>query len=123
MEKIKDFTDLRIWQQAHKLMLEIYKLGAKLPREEKFNLIDQLKRASLSVPTNIAEAFGRFHFTDSNHFLLNARGSAYEVRSLLMAVRDIQGKNIINFDSLDHDYQELIKGINALIKSRKGSNG
>jgi hypothetical protein len=57
--KITNFTDLKTWQEAHKLALLVYKFTVKFPAEEKFGLINQMKRAAVSVPSNIAEGFSR----------------------------------------------------------------
>ncbi len=58
--KIKNFTDLNAWKESHKLVLEIYKVTKNFPKEEIFGLSSQIKRAAISVTSNIAEGFGRF---------------------------------------------------------------
>jgi len=117
----KSFRELKIWQLAHELMLGIYKLTENFPSSEKYNLTQQLRRAALSVPTNIAEAHGRFHYADSNNFLINARGSAQEVRSLLSACKDLQKIGLPEelFSQLDQKYEGLVKGINAFINANR----
>jgi len=62
--KIKNFTDLFVWQKGHKLVLNIYKITEKFPKEEKYGLSDQIKRASVSITSNIAEGFGRDGIND-----------------------------------------------------------
>jgi four helix bundle protein len=57
--KVKSFEDLTVWQEAHRLTLEAYKLTAKFPGVEKYGIVSQLRRSSLAVPANIAEGFGR----------------------------------------------------------------
>jgi four helix bundle protein len=57
--KVKSFEDLTVWQEAHRLTLEVYKLTAKFPGSEKYGVVSQLRRCSSSVPANIAEGFGR----------------------------------------------------------------
>ena len=112
-----DFRQLNIWKKAHKLMLKVYQLTASFPKEETFNLISQLRRASLSVPANIAEAHGRYHYAETIHFLYNARGSAEEVRSLLIAARDLKFISKDEYKYLETEYEGLIKGINSFIKT------
>lgn len=112
-----DFKKLKIWQLSHELMLRIYEVTSKFPKEELYNLISQLRRAALSVPANIAEAQGRYHYAESIHFLYNARGSAEEVRSLLNAAFDLSFISKNDYNSLEKDYSGLIKGINSFIKS------
>ena len=61
---IQNFEDLEIWQKSQELCIAIYKLSTKFPKEEIYGLISQIRRAALSVPTNIAEGYGRRHFLD-----------------------------------------------------------
>lgn len=112
-----DFKQLKIWKESHKLMLKIYEVTSKFPKEEVYNLISQLSRAALSVPANIAEAQGRYHYAGTIHFLYNARGFAEEVRSLLNAAIDLSFINTNEYNNLEKDYSGLIKGINSFIKS------
>jgi four helix bundle protein len=77
--KIQKFEDLRIWQESHKLTIEVYKLTSKFPEEEAFGLISQLRRCSSSVPANIVEGFYRDTTKELVKFPFNARGSAGEV--------------------------------------------
>jgi len=96
-------------------MLEIYQATVKFPSRETYSLTDQTRRAALSVPANIAEAHGRKHYLNKAKFLLNARGSAEEARSHLMAARDLEYVSIKDFGKLNEDYIYLIKQINAFI--------
>ena len=114
-----DFKELKIWQQSHKLMLKVYEITARFPKEEAYNLTSQLRRAALSVPANIAEAQGRYHYAETIHFLYNARGSAEEVRSLLTAAQDLSFIDKKVYQELEADYLGLVKGINSFIKSLK----
>ena len=79
--RVKKFEDLEVWQLGERLVLLAYKLTGSFPEEEKYGLSSQIRRAAISVPANIAEAFGRYHYRDRLQFLLNARGSLYELRS------------------------------------------
>jgi four helix bundle protein len=65
---IKRFEDLKIWQKAHSLALEIYKISYRFPEEEKFGLVSQIRRSSLSIGANIAEGYGRYHKAEYIHF-------------------------------------------------------
>src|SRR3989344_2879905 len=113
----EDFKSLNIWKKSHKLMLKVYKITSAFPKEETYNLISQLRRAALSVPANIAEAHGRYHYAETIHFLYNARGSAEEVRSLLIAARDLKFISKDEYKYLETEYEGLIKGINSFIKT------
>ena len=112
-----DFRQLNIWKESHKLMLIVYEITSSFPKDETYNLISQLRRAALSIPTNIAEASGRYHYAETIHFLYNARGSAEEVRSLLKAALDLSFIGRRDYDKLEKSYEGLIKGINSFIKS------
>ena len=89
MGKIKKFEDLDVWQMGRKLTVNIYEITSHFPKEEVYGITSQVKRASLSVPANIAEGFGRFHFMDKAKFYLNARGSLYELKSHLLIAKEL----------------------------------
>ncbi len=90
MAKIEKFTDLDAWKVNHQIVLTIYKMTSSFPREEKFGIIDQLRRAASSVTANIAEGFGRFHYQDKNRFYYQARGSQSEVMNFLILAKDLE---------------------------------
>ena len=89
MEHIKDFKDLILWQRAMDLVVEVYQLVKKLPKkEELFALSDQIRRAAISIPSNIAEGQGRNSPKEFVHFLSIAKGSKAELETqLLLCVR------------------------------------
>jgi four helix bundle protein len=86
---IKVFTDIHAWQQAHKLALCIYKVTKVFPREELFGLTHQLRRAAISVGSNIAEGFGRRSYKEKLQFYYISKGSINEIKSQLFISRDI----------------------------------
>ena len=118
-DKIKRFEDLRIWQEGHRLVSEIYKLVRKFPKEEKFILISQLLRASISIPANIVEGFYRNTTKELIQFLYTFRGSAGEVIYYLMLSKDLNYISEYDYKRLRNDYELLAKSINALINSLK----
>ena len=81
--KIKTFKDLETWKQAHKLVLVIYKLTKTFPKEEKYSLTDQIRRAVVSISSNIAEGFARDSKKDKIRFYSIALGSLIEVQNQL----------------------------------------
>ncbi len=83
------FTELKVWQRGHSLVLEIYKLSAGFPQDEKFGLTSQLRRAALSVPTNVAEGSKRRSNQEYARFLNVAEASLAETEYLLMVGRDL----------------------------------
>jgi four helix bundle protein len=86
---MQHYSKLRVWQRSHKLVLELYKQSQIFPASEKYGLASQLRRAALSVPTNIAEGAKRATSRDYAHFLNIAEGSLSETEYLLMVCRDL----------------------------------
>src|SRR2546425_8063198 len=82
------FEELEIWKEVRKLRREIYALSKRLPPEERYVLLPQLRRAALSVTNNIAEGHGRFHYQENAQFLRLARGSLEEVLDDLTLCED-----------------------------------
>ena len=78
---IRTFRDLIVWQKAMEVVKEIYKLSANLPGEEKYVLTPQLRRAAISIPSNIAEGYGRNSTKDYKRFLQISMGSVYELQT------------------------------------------
>jgi four helix bundle protein len=83
------FTELKVWQRSHALVLQVYRLTKSFPPEERYGLTSQLRRAALSVPTNIAEGSKRQTNTEYARFLNIAEGSLAETEYLLMVSRDL----------------------------------
>jgi four helix bundle protein len=83
------YTDLKVWQRSHDLVLRIYPLTKGLPTDERFGLQSQLRRAAVSVPTNIAEGSKRRRPQDYAHFLNMAEASLAEVDYLLLLAQDL----------------------------------
>ncbi|MDB5011969.1 MAG: ribosomal protein [Daejeonella sp.] len=112
-----NFKDLRVWQKSMDLTTDIYKLLACFPIDEKFGLISQLKRAAVSVPSNIAEGAGRNSNKEFSHFLSISLGSLFELETQLIISNNL---NLINSDSLseiNNKISELQKMIFSLKKS------
>ena len=83
MAAIKSYRELEIWQLSMELAEDIYKVLKTFPREELYGLSDQIRRAAVSVPSNIAEGFGRDSNNDFAHFVSIAKGSLFEVSTQL----------------------------------------
>lgn len=73
--EIKSFTDLDAWKVNYELVLKIYQVTKSFPKDERFGIVDQLRRAVSSITANIAEGWGRFHYADRIKFYYQARGS------------------------------------------------
>ena len=86
---IKTFTDLIVWQKGHALVLEIYKITSFFPKEELYGLTSQIKRAIISVTSNIAEGFVRYSKKEKVQFYYVSLGSITEVQNHLIIARDL----------------------------------
>jgi len=113
MGEVRSFTDLRTWQESHKLTLEVYKLTKSWPKEEQYGLTSQIRRAAASVPSNIAEGMGRKSSKDFTRFLITARGSVQEVLYQLILARDLNYLSVESYEILSSRYNGLAAGINA----------
>ena len=119
MNMIKDFKDLIVWQKAMELVAEVYILVKKLPKEELFALSDQMRRAAISIPSNIAEGQGRNSSKEYVRFLAFAKGSKAELETQLLLCVKINYLNILEIETAINLIHEIGKMINALQKSLK----
>jgi four helix bundle protein len=123
-EKNKGFTkieDMIAWQRAKALTIEIYKLTNEPLFSKDFGLKDQIRRAAVSVPSNIAEGFGRGGTNEFINFLSIAKGSLYEVKTQLIIAQELNLVDIQNKDKLILHIEELTGLIAGLIKYLKNT--
>lgn len=114
--KITSFTDLKVWQGGHQLVLGIYKTTQNFPKEELFGLTSQFRRVAVSFTSNIAEGFGRFSFKEKAQFYSIALGSLREIQNQLLVARDLDYMTNENFKQLAEQMVQLSKMTNALVK-------
>lgn len=98
--KIRDFTDLNSWKNAHSLVLQVYTLTRKFPDSERFGLTSQIQRASISITSNIAEGFGRQTYREKVQFYFQTHGSLTEVKNQLILAKDLKYINQTDFDKI-----------------------
>lgn len=110
---------LEVWEKAHALVLEAYKVTSDFPATERYGLIDQIRRASYSVPANIVEGQSRNTTKEYLSFLYNARGSVEEVRYFLLLSKELGYMHENIAKQLESKYETVSKMINGLIKSLK----
>ena len=91
--KTKSFKDLIVWQKAYKLVLEIYNITKDFPKDEIYGLTQQIRRAAISIPSNIAEGYGRQHRGEYKQFLSIAYGSLCELETQHLLTIDLQYAN------------------------------
>ncbi len=113
------WKDLKVLQKAHDLVLEIYNLTSTFPNTERYALVDQIRRASYSIPANIVEGQSRNTTKESLSFLYNARGSIEEVRYFLLLSKDLGYINNGSYQKFETSYEAVSKMLNGLLKSLK----
>ena len=116
------YKDLDVFKRSYKLALQIHQFSLKLPRELQYDLADQIRRASRSIPANIAEGYSRNKsFKDEINFLNNALGSNEEVIFNLKFLKDSNLISEKDFQSLYEEYTICGKQLNKLIKSLRNN--
>ena len=114
---MKDFKQLKVWEKAHQLALAIYKATAQFPKEELYGLTSQIRRASMSIPTNIAEGCGRNTDAEFARFLQIAMGSASETEYELILAHDLEFLAKDHYENLQTQVEEVKKMLSSLIKT------
>ena len=118
--EIKSFEDLDVWNKARDLVLKIYGVTSDFPKEEIYGIISQMKRAVLSIPANIAEGFGRYHYLDKAKFYLNARGSLFELKNFLLISVDLKFIDSNIAKELINQIDQLAVKLNNLVTATRG---
>lgn len=114
MEKVYQFEKLEVWQQSRQLVVTVYQLIKKYPQEERFAMCDQMRRAVISIPSNIAEGMGRLSIKETTHFLEIAFGSLMEVYCQLQVSVDlgyITEEEFKQIKPLIHSISRLLNGV------------
>jgi len=114
-EAVKSFRDLRVWQAAMELVPAVYKLVRLLPREERFALADQMRRAAISIPSNIAEGHARRYTKEYLRHLSIAKGSLAELHTLLLLAERLGYLSTPNTSVLEQTIQDLRMPLAGLI--------
>lgn len=118
-EKIKEFTDLNAWKECHDLVLLTYKLVKQFPASEKFGLISQMERASISVTSYIAEGFGRQTMKEKFQFYYLAHGSLTELKNQLIIAKDLGYTKHTDFIIIQNQLVTSQKLLLGLIRKTK----
>ena len=118
-KKIKNFTDLDTWREAHKLVLMIYRITKDFPKEEMYGLTSQIRRAAVSITSNIAEGFSRQSYSEKINFYSMALGSNTELQNQLLIAKDIRYLGKETFSEIAKQSIRVNKLINGLIKKSK----
>ena len=115
--QIKSYRDLVAWQKARVMVKNVYQLTADFPVGERFGLVSQMDRAAVSIPSNIAEGYGRAMTQDYLHFLRIARGSAYELETQLVLAEDLGLCSEVAGEKVTNILYEVIRVLQGLIQS------
>ena len=121
MSEIKTHKDLIVWKKSVVFVTEIYKFTSSLPDNEKFGIISQLRRAAVSIPTNIAEGAARHSTKEFIQFIYISLGSVSEIDTLLLIVGNLKYADVSELSKLNFQADEIKKMLTALIKSLKNS--
>jgi four helix bundle protein len=116
---LQDFKKLFVWKKGHNLTLAIYKATKAFPTAELYGLTGQLRRASASIPANIAEGCGRSSKADLARFLQIAFGSASELEYHLLLARDLELLSVPKYQLLASDVIEIKRMLSAFIRKLK----
>jgi len=111
-EKIKNFQDLRIWQKGIEVVKDIYILTKKFPKEELYRLTSQMRRSAVSIPSNIAEGFRRYHNKEYKQFLYITMGSCAELETQIIIAHELDYLN-------DNDKIEIIEKLKYICRMIK----
>ncbi|MBU1663342.1 four helix bundle protein [Patescibacteria group bacterium] len=113
-EKIRSFTDLKVWQQGHGLAIFVYNLTKKFPKQEIYCLVSQMRRAAISITSNIAEGFGRRGYKEKIQFYYLAQGSLIELKNQILLAKDlgyVDGKDFQLIVEKANNTHKLLQGL------------
>lgn len=117
--KIKSFTDLKVWQEGHELVVLLIKETRNLPKDEQYALANQIRRAAVSVTSNIAEGFGRQGMKEKIQFYYVAQGSLTEIKNQLLIARDVGYIKKEDFEKLLEKADQVHRLLQGLITKSK----
>ena len=114
---LRHYKDLKVWQKAYQLCITIYKITRHFPKEERYGLTSQIRRSAVSVPSNIAEGYGRKTTPEYIQSLFIAYGSHCELETQILLSKDLGYIKAEDFEVLQKDIGEIERMLKALIKS------
>lgn len=113
---MRDFRKYAVWEQSHKLVLELYQITKNFPPEEKFGLVSQIRRAVVSIPTNICEGCGKSSEKDFGRFLGISFGSCQEIEYLTLLSKDLEYLSVERYEPIYLEIVSIKKQLYHLIK-------
>jgi len=118
---MKDFRTLKVWEKAHALTLAVYKVTEKFPKQELYALTNQIQRAAVSIPTNIAEGCGKDSDAELKRYFVIAMGSSSELEYLLLLALDLTYLSKDSYQILNNNLIEVRRMLNTFIQRLKTS--
>ena len=118
---MKDFRELKVWRKSHELVLDLYRSTNSIPHEEKYGLTSQIRRAAVSIPSNIAEGCGRNSDPDFARFLQIAMGSSSEVEYQLLLSHELGYLNSDDYERLNQSVIEVKKMLTSFLKTLRST--
>ena len=119
---MKDFRTLKAWEKAHALTLAIYKATANFPKQEMYSLTNQIQRAAISIPANIAEGCGKDSNAELKRYFLIAMGSSSELEYLLLLSRGLEYLPASAYQEIQSSLIEVRKMLNSFIQHLKANS-
>jgi len=118
---MSDYKKLKVWEDAHKFTIDIYRITNNFPGNEQYGLTSQIRRSASSIPTNIVEGSGQLTRSNYIRFLGMAQGSAYEVEYQVLLAKDLGYLKSEEYNLLNKKIKDIIYMLFGLIKSLKNS--
>ena len=118
-EKIKSFKDLKIWQKGIEIVKDVYDITKSFPKEELYGLTSQMRRCVVSIPSNIAEGFKRYHNKEFKQFLYITLGSSAELETQLVISEELKYINEREVEKICEKLDHLSKMITVLMRKLK----
>lgn len=121
---MKTYRDLIVWQKAYDFTVHLYRVTRSFPKEEQYGLTNQLRRATISITSNIAEGFGRSSLKEKDQFFAVAHGSLYEVESQILVAQGIgylDGQDTIELLDKLNEMSKMLQKLRKVNKERSAS--
>ena len=119
---LKSYKELIVWQKSIRLVKQVFILTAKFPKSELYGIVSQIRRAAVSVPSNIAEGYGRRSTKEYLHFYSIAYGSALELETQIIIAKELSFAQEDDFVSVDQLLEEVLKMLNKMTTQMKQLN-
>ena len=115
----KGYQDLQVWQKSKRFAVDVYKITLRFPKEETYGITPQLRRASISIASNLAEGYGRKSRVDFSRFISIALGSANEVESLLIIANELDYLSKSDFENFSKNVKDVLMMLEKLRQSMR----